>query len=105
MKVLFNRFYLNDGYSNEQYSIFDLGIVSRSFLLCACECNNLEIVKFFLETSKNKIYTIQLGAAIDICIEHNHIKILKYIYENYKNKLKNTTITKINKININLNFI
>ena len=65
--ILFNRFYLSDGYSNERFNIFDLGIVSRSFLLLACEINNLEIVKFFLESPKSNIYIIQIGSAIDVC--------------------------------------
>ena len=48
--VLFNRFYLSDGYSNEKFNIFNFGTINRSFLLLACEINNLEIVKFFLES-------------------------------------------------------
>ena len=81
MDILFNRFYLSDGYSNEKFNIFDLGIVSRSFLLLACECENLEIVKFFLEAPKKKIYMMQINAALDICLINNNDNIIKYLYE------------------------
>jgi len=86
--VLFNRFYLSDGNANEQFSIFDLGIVSRSFLLLSCELDNLEIVKFFLESSRSNIFYIQIGAAIDICCEYHHFKIIDYLYRNYIDKFK-----------------
>ena len=93
--ILFNRFYLSDGNANEQFSIFDLGIVSRSFLLLACELNNIDIVKFFLESPRSNIYVIQIGAAIDVCCEYHHLKVIEYLYKNHIDKFKHTMEPKL----------
>ena len=94
-KILFNRFYLSDGNISENFSIFRFGIVNRSFLLLACECGDLEIVKFFLESPKKKIYILQVNAALDISFINNYRDIIDYIYENYKYKINNKNIKKI----------
>ena len=94
-KILFNRFYLSDGNISENFSIFRFGIVNRSFLLLACECGDLEIVKFFLESPKKKIYILQVNAALDISFINNSRHIIDYIYENYKYKINNKNIKKI----------
>ena len=94
-KILFNRFYLSDGNISENFSIFRFGIVNRSFLLLACECGDLEIVKFFLESTKKKIYILQVNAALDISFINNSRHIIDYIYENYKYKINNKNIKKI----------
>ena len=94
-KILFNRFYLSDGNISENFSIFRFGIVNRSFLLLACECGDLEIVKFFLESPKKKIYILQVNAVLDISFINNYRDIIDYIYENYKYKINNKNIKKI----------
>jgi hypothetical protein len=94
-KILFNRFYLSDGNISENFSIFRFGIVNRSFLLLACECGDLEIVKFFLESPKKKIYILQVNAVLDISFINNSRHIIDYIYENYKYKINNKNIKKI----------
>jgi len=86
--ILFNRFYLTDGYANERLNIFNLGIVGRSFFLSACEIGNLEIVKFFLESSKSIIYVIQIGAAIEICCDNHKLEIIEYLYKNHIDKCR-----------------
>ena len=95
MDILFNRFYLSDGYSDEKFNIFDLGIVSRSFLLLACEINNLEIVKFFLESPKSNIYIIQIGSAIDVCCEYHHLNIIEYFYKEHIDNFKHVQESKL----------
>ena len=51
--ILFNRFYLSDCNIKEDFNIFNFGKVNRSYLLLACECNNLNIVRFLLEKGVN----------------------------------------------------
>ena len=93
--ILFNRFYLSDGYSNEKFNIFNFGTINRSFLLLACEINNLEIVKFFLESSKSSVYIIQIGAAIDVCCEYHHLNIIEYFYKNHVDNFKHVKESKL----------
>tara|TARA_Y100000361_G_C11155122_1_gene343592 strand:- start:1844 stop:2587 length:744 start_codon:yes stop_codon:yes gene_type:complete len=93
--VLFNRFYLSDGYSNEKFNIFNFGTINRSFLLLACEINNLEIVKFFLESPKSSVYIIQIGAAIDVCCEYHHLNIIEYFYKNHVDNFKHVKESKL----------
>ena len=94
-KILFNRFYLSDCNILENFSIFSFGNVNRSFLLLACECGNLEIVKFFLEAPKKKIYIMQINAALDICFINDRFDIIKYLYDNYKDKIIEKKLKKI----------
>ena len=93
--ILFNRFYLSDGYSNEKFNIFNFGTISRSFLLLACEINNLVIVKFFLESPKSSVYIIQIGAAIDVCCEYHHLNIIEYFYKEQIDNFKHVKESKL----------
>ncbi len=100
--LLFNRFYLSDCNIKEDFNIFNFGKCSRSYLLLACECDNLNIVKFLLENkikqNKNVVYFLQINAVVDYCIKNKNLKILEYIYNNYKYKINDKNIDKIKKI-------
>lgn len=93
--VLFNRFYLTDSNIVEEFNIFHFGRVNRSYLLLACECDNLNIVKFLLESDNRNIYYLQINGAIDICLKNKNLKIINYIYNNYKYKIYEKNIDRI----------
>lgn len=97
--ILFNRFYLSDGNISEDLNIFHFGKCNRSYLLLACECDNLNIVKFLLEnkvkSNKNVIYFLQINAVVDYCLKNKNLKILEYIYNNYKYKINQKNLDKI----------
>ena len=93
--VLFNRFYLTDSNIVEEFNIFHFGKVNRSYLLLACECNNLNIVKFLLESDNRNIYYLQINALIEYCLENKNLKIINYIYDNYKYKIYDKNIDRI----------
>jgi len=97
--ILFNRFYLSDGNISEDFDIFHFGKCNRSYLLLACECDNLNIVKFLLEnkvkSNKNVIYFLQINAVVDYCLKNKNLKILEYIYNNYKYKINQKNLEKI----------
>jgi hypothetical protein len=85
--VLFNRFYLTDSNIVEEFDIFQFGRVNRSYLLLACECNNLNIVKFLLESDNRNVYYLQINAAVEYCLKNKNLKIINYLYNNYKYKI------------------
>ena len=93
--VLFNRFYLTDSNILEEFNIFRFGKCNRSYLLLACECNNLNIVKFLLESYNKNVYYLQINGAIDICLKNKNLKIINYIYNNYKYKIYEKNIDRI----------
>ena len=93
--VLFNRFYLTDSNIVEEFNIFHFGKCNRSYLLLACECNNLNIVKFLLESDNRNIYYLQINGAIDTCLKNKNLKIINYIYNNYKYKIYDKNIERI----------
>ena len=93
--VLFNRFYLTDSNIVEEFNIFHFGKVNRSYLILACECNNLNIVKFLLESDNKNVYYLQINGAIDICLKNKNLKIINYIYNNYKYKIYDKNIERI----------
>jgi len=93
--VLFNRFYLTDSNIVEELNIFHFGKCNRSYLLLACECNNLNIVKFLLESDNRNIYYLQINAVIEYCLENKNLKIINYIYNNYKYKIYDKNIERI----------
>ena len=96
--VLFNRFYLTDSNIVEEFNIFHFGKVNRSYLILACECGNLNIVKFLLESDTRNIYYLQINGAIDICLKNKNLKIINYIYNNYKSKIYEKNIDRIIKL-------
>jgi len=93
--VLFNRFYLTDSNIVEEFNIFHFGKVNRSYLLLACECNNLNIVKFLLESDNRNVYYLQINGAVDTCLKNKNLKIINYIYNNYKYKIYDKNIERI----------
>tara|TARA_B100000902_G_C26995695_1_gene757299 strand:- start:114 stop:752 length:639 start_codon:yes stop_codon:yes gene_type:complete len=93
--VLFNRFYLTDSNIVEEFNIFHFGKVNRSYLLLACECNNLNIVKFLLESDSRNVYYLQINGAVDTCLKNKNLKIINYIYNNYKYKIYDKNIERI----------
>ena len=78
--ILFNRFYLSDGNISEDFNIFHFGKCNRSYLLLACECDNLNIVKFLLEnkvkSNKNVIYFLQINAVVEYCLKNSIARCL-----------------------------
>ena len=84
--VLFNRFYLTDSNIVEEFNIFHFGKCNRSYLILACECDNLNIVSL-LESDNRNIYYLQINRAIDTCLKNKNLKIINYIYNNYKYKI------------------
>ena len=93
--VLFNRFYLTDSNIVEEFNIFHFGKCNRSYLLLACECNNLNIVKFLLESDNKNVYYLQINGAVDTCLKNKNLKIINYIYNNYKYKIYDKNIERI----------
>lgn len=93
--VLFNRFYLTDSNIVEEFNIFRFGKVNRSYLILACECDNLNIVKFLLESDNKNRYYLQINGAIDTCLKNKNLKIINYIYNNYKYKINQKNIDRI----------
>ena len=93
--VLFNRFYLTDSNIVEEFDIFHFGKCNRSYLLLSCECDNLNIVKFLLESDNKNVYYLQINGAIDICLKNKNLKIINYIYNNYKYKIYKKNIERI----------
>jgi len=85
--VLFNRFYLTDSNIVEEFNILYFGKCNRSYLLLACECNNLNIVKFLLESDNRNVYYLQINAAVEYCLKNKNLKIINYLYNNYKYKI------------------
>lgn len=85
--VLFNRFYLTDSNIVEKFDILGFGKCNRSYLLLACECNNLNIVKFLLESDNRNVYYLQINAAVEYCLKNKNLKIINYLYNNYKYKI------------------
>ena len=98
--VLFNRFYLTDSNIVEEFDIFQFGRVNRSYLLLACECNNLNIVKFLLESDNRSVYYLQINAAVEYCLKNKNLKILKYLFYNYINKISTINYNKIINLDI-----
>lgn len=98
--VLFNRFYLTDSNIVEEFNIFHFGKVNRSYLLLACECNNLNIVKFLLESDSRNVYYLQINAAVEYCLKNKNLKILKHLFYNYINKISTTNYNKIINLDI-----
>jgi hypothetical protein len=90
--VLFNRFYLTDSNIVEEFNILGFGKCNRSYLLLACECSNLSIVKFLLESDSRNIYYLQINAAIEYCLKNKNLKIINYLYNNYKYKINEKNI-------------
>lgn len=99
--ILFNRFYLTDCNISEDLNIFNIGKINRSYLLLACECDNLNIVKFLLESDNRHIYYLQINAAIEYCLKNKNLKIIEYLYNNYKYKIKDKNIDYIKNLNLN----
>jgi len=93
--VLFNRFYLTDSNIVEEFDIFHFGRVNRSYLLLACECDNLNIVKFLLESDNRNVYYLQINAAVEYCLKNKNLKIINYIYNNYKYKISTINYNRI----------
>ena len=93
--VLFNRFYLTDSNILEEFNIFRFGKCNRSYLLLSCECDNLNIVKFLLESDNRNIYYLQINGAVDTCLKNKNLKIINYIYNNYKYKIYDKNINRI----------
>lgn len=98
--VLFNRFYLTDSNIVEEFNIFHFGKVNRSYLLLACECDNLNIVKFLLESDNKNVYYLQINAAVEYCLKNKNLKILKYLFYNYINKISIINYNKIKNLDI-----
>lgn len=98
--VLFNRFYLTDSNIIEEFNIFHFGKVNRSYLLLACECDNLNIVKFLLESDNKNVYYLQINAAVEYCLNNKNLKILKYLFYNYINKISIINYNKIKNLDI-----
>ena len=98
--VLFNRFYLTDSNIVEEFNIFYFGKVNRSYLLLACECDNLNIVKFLLESDNRNVYYLQINAAVEYCLKNKNLKILKYLFYNYINKISIINYNKIKNLDI-----
>jgi len=98
--VLFNRFYLTDSNIVEEFNIFHFGKCNRSYLLLACECNNLNIVKFLLESDNRNVYYLQINAAVEYCLKNKNLKILKYLFYNYINKISTINYYKIINLDI-----
>ena len=98
--VLFNRFYLTDSNIVEEFNILYFGKCNRSYLLLACECNNLNIVKFLLESDNRNVYYLQINAAVEYCLKNKNLKILKYLFYNYINKISTTNYNKIINLDI-----
>ena len=92
-QVLFNRFYLLN--NDKPFNLFDLGNINKSFFLYSCECNNINICKFFLENTKNNIFYDQLENGIDISIMNNNKNIIEYILLNYIDKIQRNKYNKI----------
>ena len=96
--VLFNRFYLTDSNIVEEFNIFHFGKCNRSYLLLACECDNLNIVKFLLESDNKNVYYLQINGAVDTCLKNKNLKIINYIYNNYKYKIYDKNIDRITEL-------
>lgn len=98
--VLFNRFYLTDSNIIEELNIFHFGKVNRSYLLLACECDNLNIVKFLLESDNKNVYYLQINSAVEYCLKNKNLKILKYLFYKYINKISIINYNKIKNLDI-----
>jgi hypothetical protein len=98
--VLFNRFYLTDSNIVEEFNIFHFGKCNRSYLILACECDNLNIVKFLLESDNKNVYYLQINAAVEYCLKNKNLKILKYLFYNYINKISTINYNKIINLDI-----
>lgn len=93
--VLFNRFYLTDSNIVEEFDILHFGKCNKSYLILACECDNLNIVKFLLESDSRNVYYLQINGAIHTCLKNKNLKIINYLYNNYKYKIYDKNIEKI----------
>ena len=97
--VIFNKFHISSKYENPKFNIFDLNNINSSILLYACECNNLDAIKFLLKYGY--CYYSHLPNAIDVCCNNNNINIVKYLFTYYIHEMYSIKYSKlINCINV-----
>ena len=91
--IIFNKFHVSQKYENTKFNIFDLNNINSSILLYACECNNLEAIKFLLK--HGYCYYSHIPNAIDICCNNKFINIVKYLFTYYIHEMYSIKYSKL----------
>jgi len=76
--VLFNRYYFCNYDIIDYINIYHFGKTYKSYLFLACECGNLNIVKFFVNDNK-LLYYNQIEQALEICKVKRNFTIYNYL--------------------------